>query len=369
MPRRARHTGRKPPFRLSRKARTCDFAWLESLTEKDAYNLFVKLRWHDNDGKPYCPECGSLRCRQIKTRPRWWYCIEKGCKKHFSVTSGTIFHSRQLSFLKLLKLVFKFANAPKGVSAVKMHLEIDCQYKSTYVNMQKLRQAMGAERDSIWLSEKIEVDGAYFGGKEKPANMKKDRIDRRKKKRTKEDKGRCMMVFKERYGKAVAFATEAETKPVVVAAARALVIPAKDTVFYTDGHAAYEDLEAFGQLRAGDHGKGYSVNGVSTNLAESFFSRARRGEYGSYHHLSATWLDLYACEMTWRENNRRVGNRQTMERLLKLALSHKVSRILKGYWQHWELPDDELERKELRWGRVFAPLWNGDPPENACLAA
>lgn len=370
MPRRARNTGRKPPFRLRREARTCDFGWLESLTEDDAYELFKQARWCMNDGQPYCPVCGSLRCKPIATRPRWWVCSERRCRKHFSVTSGTIFHSRKLPFLKMVKMLFHFAGAPKGIPALQMSFIIDCQYKTAYVNLQKLRQAMSQAREGIHLSDDIEIDAAWFGGKVKQANMKKDRVDRRKLKRGKESKERCILVLRERRksGRTVAFAADSENQAVATAAARTLIDYRYPAVFYTDGHQAYDDLEAFGELRSGDHSLGFSINGISSNLAESFFSRARRGEYGSYHHMGPVWLDLYAGEMAWRENNRRVGNKQVMEKLLRFALSHPVSRLLKGYWQHWQVPDDELERRELRWQRVFRRVWERRLPGNIQFA-
>jgi hypothetical protein len=370
MPRRRRHTGEKPPFRLSREARDADFAWLNALTEKDAVGIFRRLRWHETDGEPYCPECGSFRCRELSTRPGWWQCGEKGCRKQFSVTSGTVFHSRKLPFLKLVKLVFLFAASVKGMPALQLSFHLDCQYKSAYVNVQKLRQAMSSDRDATWLDGAIEVDGAYFGGKIRPANMKVDRVDRRKEKR-KEDRERVVMVFRQEKGPTVAFAAQSEAGAVAVAAARALVRPGAAPVFRADGHAAYEDLEAFGELRVTDHSKGFVVDGISTNLAESFFARCRRGEVGSYHHMAPTWLDLYAGEMAWRENCRRVPVRKAMEKALKTALRHPVSRLLKGYWQHWELPDEFLERPELRWARVFGaqPGARPPPPPDVRLAA
>jgi hypothetical protein len=49
-------------------------------------------------------------------------------------------------------------------------------------------------------------------------------------------------------------------------------------------------------------------NGTSTNLAESFFSRLRRAEIGMHHHIAGPYLEAYAAEMAWREDNRRVAN-------------------------------------------------------------
>lgn len=366
MARRRRNTGDPIPYRLRREARTLEFAWLNKLTERDAYKLFKEIRWRRNDGRPYCPECGSRRYYVVKCRDGWWKCREKECRTLYSVTSGTVFHARKLSFLKLIKLMFHFTGAVKGISALQMSFNLDCHYMTAFVNLHKARQAMSSHRDDIRLTEEIELDGAYYGGKRKPANMKEDRVDRRL--ADDENKKRVIMVLRQRRGPVVAFAADGESQDVVSAAVRALVPVGHEPVFYSDGHVAYSDLEAFGTLRAGDHGRGYVVNGASTNLAESFHSRARRGEIGSYHHLAPTWLDFYAGEFSWRENRRRTPNKEAMMDLLRLSLDHPISRVLKGYWQHWMLPDELIEREELRWPRVFQRLYERGAPRGRRLA-
>ena len=48
-------------FLLSTKARTLSLAKVMRLTDEEAYETFQAIRWADNDGKPYCPKCGSLK--------------------------------------------------------------------------------------------------------------------------------------------------------------------------------------------------------------------------------------------------------------------------------------------------------------------
>lgn len=366
MPRRARNTGKQPNFRLRKEARTLDFEWVNRLSEEDAYEYFKAIRFRRNDGQPFCPCCGSLRCYTIKTRPRWWSCGEKGCRKQFSVTSGTIFHSRKMPFLKLLKLMCKFLIGVKGMSALQLSIAIDAQYKSTYVNVMKLRQAMAAARDDVELGPEIELDCAYFGGNMRQANMKADRVDRRK---VRNGKRRVLMVLADRNGKCVSFAADGETGQVAVAAVRALVPPDRETEFFSDGSSAYEDLEAFGKLHVGDHSKGFCVDGVTTNRAESFFSRCRRGLLGTYHKMETVWLDLYAGEFAWRENAKVTPSRECLDMLVQQVMDHRISRMLKGYWQNWELPDALLDRAELRWDKVFGPLYEGRTPRAYRLTA
>ena len=45
--------------------------------------------------------------------------------------------------------------------------------------MHKLREAMAKETAETRLQGEVEIDGAYFGGHVRPANMRTDRVDRR----------------------------------------------------------------------------------------------------------------------------------------------------------------------------------------------
>lgn len=73
--------------------------------------------------------------------------------------------------------------------------------------------------------------------------------------------------------------------------------------------------------------------GVCTNQAESYFSRLRRAEIGTHHHISGRYLHSYANEMAWREDNRRKPNGTLYMLAVGAALGHPVSREWKGYWQ------------------------------------
>jgi hypothetical protein len=59
----------------------------------------------------------------------------------------------------------------------------------------------------------------------------------------------------------------------------------------------------------------------------------RRAELGQHHHISGKYLLAYACEMAWKEDNRRVDNGRQHEVLVNAALNHPVSRVWAGYWQ------------------------------------
>jgi ISXO2-like transposase domain len=43
-------------------------------------------------------------------------------------------------------------------------------------------------------------------------------------------------------------------------------------------------------------------------MAESFYSRPRRAEVGTHHHIARSYLAAYAAEMDWWEDNRCLAN-------------------------------------------------------------
>jgi hypothetical protein len=56
-------------------------------------------------------------------------------------------------------------------------------------------------------------------------------------------------------------------------------------------------------------------------------------EIGTYHHIAGPYLNAYASEMAWREDNRRRSNGELYLAMSEAALGHPVSRQWKGYWQ------------------------------------
>ncbi|MCW1413032.1 transposase [Rhizobium sp. 1AS11] len=109
-------------------------------------------------------------------------CTEKTCKAVFSVTSGTVFHARKLSFKKMLIAIWFSANSVKGKAALQLSREIGVQYKSAWVLLMKLREAIAWRREEMRLDGEVEIDGKYAGGHIRPENKAEDRIDRRLKK-------------------------------------------------------------------------------------------------------------------------------------------------------------------------------------------
>ena len=250
------------------------------------------------------------------------------CHHQFSVTSGTIFASRKLSFTTLLAAIVIFVNGAKGVAALHLSRDLGVQYKTAFVLTHKLREAMSVEFATRKLSGTVEVDGAYFGGYVKPANEKSNRKDRRLLENL-NGKRQSVIIMRERRGRSLAFvaANEAAGAPVVLDHVE------HDTMLIADESNAWERFHVRHETLRVNHSQRYMDRGVTTNQAESYFSRLRRAEIGTHHHIAGPYLGAYAAEMSWREDNRRVSNGTQMVLVAEAALASRQSRQWAGYWQ------------------------------------
>jgi transposase-like protein len=312
-------------FLLSAAARTLSLKAIFSDGEEAAYQRFCRLRWPETDGAPICPICGCLEIYVLSTRRRF-KCA--ACHRQFSVTSGTIFASRKLSFVDLLGAIRLFVNASKGLSAVQLSRDLDVQHKTAFVLMHKLREALATETRDIQLAGQVEVDGAAFGGHVRPANAREDRVDRRLL-ANRSGKRRIVVALRQRGGRTLTrtFLREAEG----VEFARERIAPG--SVLSVDEVAHWDLLEPTFDVARINHSDAYSRDGVHTNLAESFFSRLRRMIGGQHHKVGARHLGAYAAHAAWLEDHRDESNGRLADRLVGRALAAPVSRAWKGYWK------------------------------------
>jgi len=104
---------------------------------------------------------------------------------------------------------------------------------------------------------------------------------------------------------------------------------------YADEGSGWDELHARFAMKRVNHSVAFKDEDACTNQAESFFSRLRRAEVGTHHHISGRYLHSYASEMAWREDNRRVPNGDQFGMVVASTLAHPGSRQWKGLsWSH-----------------------------------
>jgi transposase-like protein len=318
-------------FLLSAAARSLSLTKIAGMSDSEAENLFLRLRWPQTGGKPLCPRCGCricYDCRRATDRPRW-RC--KACRTDFSLTSGTLFAWHKLPLKTYLMAIAVFCNEVKGKSMLALSRDLDVQYKTAFVLAHKLREAMASATKSLVIGgdgRTAEIDGAYFGGHARPKNLAADRIDRRLPGNQPGNR-KAVVTMRERGGRTLAhvFPTEAAA----VATIRQRI--ARGTVVYADESSAWNSLHASFVMQRINHQLGYSIGGACTNGAESYFSRLRRAELGHHHHIAGPDLARYAQEAAWREDLRRSSHGEQVSGVATLAMRCTPSVDFCGYWQ------------------------------------
>jgi transposase-like protein len=318
-------------FLLSPAAKTLSLASVFTMKDADAEMTFRRIRWNETNGEPVCPSCGgtdAYDCRRLKGAPRF-RC--RACGKDFSITSGTLFASHKLPLRAYLAAIAIFCNEVKGKSALALSRDLNVSYKCAFVLAHKLREAMAEELKGRMIGgegKEAEVDGGYFGGYVKPANLKEDRKDRRFT-RNQSGKRKCVVIIRERNGNSLPAVFRTEGAALSFIKSRI----AKGTIVNADEAASWDALHAHYEMKRINHQEAYSMGGACTNMAEEYFSRLRRAEAGHHHHIAGTYLLRYAQEASWREDHRRMANGDQTRAVAGLALHKKTSPDFVGYWQ------------------------------------
>lgn len=327
-----RHSQAKRPkrehyrFRLTSAARTLSLIEVARLSDEEARAEFEKIRFAENGGEPYCAHCG---CPAVYRYAKRGLFKCKACAKQFSVTSGTAFHSRKMSFRDILFAILSFSNAPQGKSSLALADDLRCAPKTAFVLGHKLRLAMADMQAENILTGEVEVDGVFLSGHIRLENMLGER-----KSRTKEyaAKKHCIVTMRERRrgGRSRAFFLKSE-------AAAAQIVPqvvqASATIITDMGDPWHRLAALFDNAQAVNHSLGYSVDGVHINGVECQNLRIKRSLRGIYFSLMKAHAQNYADELSWRDDFRATDNGRKMLLLAQRASKMKVAKGWVGYWR------------------------------------
>ncbi len=298
---------------MNSKAKTLSlYQFLQRIPdEKTARKYIEKMRW--SKGR-YCPHCKSQNTVRVKDeKPQPYRC--KDCRKHFSVRTGTVLASSNLSLQKWLLAIYLMNTAKKGVSSCQMARELGVTQKTAWMLCHKIREAW--TNPTPQFSGIVETDETYLGGKEK---------NKHNSKKLKAGRGtvgkQVILGCRERTGKVKAIAAKSNSNREIY---RFITqnIRIGSTV-YTDEHKSYNDLEGYNHQSVNHSRMEYVRGNIHTNGIESFWALLKRGYYGTFHHFSREHALRYANEFATRLNQ---SNCDT-EDVLAITVKNSVGKNL-----------------------------------------
>lgn len=262
----------------------------DTITKCETY-LF-KQRWSTGY---ICPVCGNKEYYYIKTRKQY-ECSK--CKHQTSITAGTVMHGTRTSLKKWFWTIYLSSTDKGGISALNLKKKIGVSYPTAWLMLHKIREAMKARDAQYQLAGLIEVDEAYFGGKDE--NGKRGRGTNKTKvliqvSTTEEGKPEFakLTIIPDVKGETVLKTIKENVK--------------EESTIKTDGYRSYNDLSS----------KNYNHETVDYIMkwVHIVISNAKTFVLGTYHGACKEHLQMYLDEFSYRFN-RRFWEGQLFNRLL-----------------------------------------------------
>lgn len=286
------------------KSTISTYALMKMIPDQETARVYLEAQIWPNG--PVCPDCKSERVTTRK-RPGFYHC--NACNFDFTVRTGTVFERSKIPLDKWVYAMYLLVTARKGISSMQLAKEIGVTQKTAWFMLGRLREACSAPDSIDKLKGVIEIDEAFFGGKE--AN----KHEHKKLKAGRGTVGKTTVLgMRERNGRTKAKVIEERNIDTIHSEIHGSVEVGSQ--LYTDDHIVYSDLDGlFFSHESVNHAAGeYARGAVTVNGIESVWAVMKRGVHGIYHHVSPKHLDRYVQEFAWRLNEGSVAV-HTLKRL------------------------------------------------------
>ena len=250
----------------------------------------MKVRYGDEVD---CPKCGEIgKFRRLRKMPAYTC----NCGHHIHPMVGTPFARSHSSLQKWFYAMYMFTTSRHGVAAKELQRQLGVTYKTAWRMGHEIRKYMGEVDGIPPMTDHVEVDEAYVGGKRRKVKGFTGRSA----------KGKTVVFgILERDGelftKVVPNASRKSLIPLIVAN-----VP-KGTRISSDEWSPYRVLSSLGyRHETVDHrSKEYARGDIHVNTLESFWAILKRSIRGTHIHVSPKHLPKYLGEFEYRYNLRK----------------------------------------------------------------
>jgi transposase len=239
-----------------------------------------------------CPKCGIVEPKYYRVRSKKVYEC-KDCGNQISPLANTNFHKSETPLKKWFYAMYMFSVSRNGVSGKELERTLGVTYKTAWRMCKQIRLMM--QQSNQPLTGVVEIDETYMGGTRRKVHQKSQWDNK--------TAVIGMVEKKKGEGKITAITTKQANATVALPFIRAMA--QQGTEIQTDESRIYHRVKREYAHRFINHSKEeYSVNGISTNTIEGFWSQMKRSIDGTYHCVSPKYLQLYVNEFVFRYNVR-----------------------------------------------------------------
>lgn len=263
--------------------------------EQSCIDFYEKIRWGGNVVSPFDPTSKVYKCKNNRYK-----CKNTG--KVFNVRTGTLFDNTKVPLRKWFIAMYMEANHKRGISSCQLARDIGVCQKTAWHMLRRIRECF-KEDENFMLSNEVEIDETFVGGKNK---------NRHRDKKVEKSTGRChkdktpVFGMLQRDGKVIAkVVSDTKAKTLLPIIYKHIE---KGSTIYSDEWMAYAKLYLNYHHEIVDHGHGiYAVGNNTTNRMEGMWSHLKRAIIGTHYHVSRKYLQLYVDAECFRYNERNIS--------------------------------------------------------------